>query len=343
MNARLRRETSKRNQLPAFQSKWLLQHLRDTDWWLRGHKAIWVLQKLGVWTGRDGWKHDLEFDVAYIRDIFIWLPDERWHDTLPPCPECLSSEDVVRHSWRDNRLARRVQGLDSHYFIMSRRYKCQGCAVKHFKMKESAKAAAEQLGMHCVDSGKSNGDDSGDADEDCADVAEDWAPPKYTFMAWNQQSLAFMDYKRGMEFPAFLTHRGGVDNLLLDKMRPDFNKGVRPATFASTVLECCSKKHVKAAIRYEFEHSARKDLAKRTSCKVAQHRRFSEFGDKGKYAGCVPCGQYMSTVYKNFNASIAKHLDAEVRTNFNRCCDCTNRFDSCYNCINRFGSCCVIA
>jgi hypothetical protein len=176
---------------------------------------------------------------------------------LPPCPECLSSEDVVRHSWRDNRLARRVQGLDSHYFIMSRRYKCQGCAVKHFKMKESAKAAAEQLGMHCVDSGKSNGDDSGDADEDCADVAEDWAPPKYTFMAWNQQSLAFMDYKRGMESPAFLTHRGGVDNLLLDKMRPDFNKGVRPATFASTVLECCSKKHVKAAIRYEFEHSAK--------------------------------------------------------------------------------------
>lgn len=29
------------------------------------------LQKLGVWTGRDGWKHDLEFDAAYIRDIFI--------------------------------------------------------------------------------------------------------------------------------------------------------------------------------------------------------------------------------------------------------------------------------
>ena len=47
-------------------------------------------------------------------------------------------------------------------------------------------------------------------------------------MAWGSTPLARMAYQRGLNVPAFLTHRSGVDHIILDLLRPLFNKGVRP-------------------------------------------------------------------------------------------------------------------
>jgi hypothetical protein len=81
----------------------------------------------------------------------VWLPDERWGtDGTPPCPHCFTQTEVSRiyvfilimysiiliqfqytiTGWlprRENRFGRRVIGLDTCYFILSRRYICHAC------------------------------------------------------------------------------------------------------------------------------------------------------------------------------------------------------------------------
>jgi hypothetical protein len=47
VHARLRAELSRSNPLPAFESKWLLDHLKENEWWLKAGKARWVLKQLG--------------------------------------------------------------------------------------------------------------------------------------------------------------------------------------------------------------------------------------------------------------------------------------------------------
>ena len=140
---------SRSNPLPAFESKWLLGHLRENEWWLKACKARWVLKQLGKWLGQDSsnsvndFKATLEqlhegFVGAYFRDIFVWLPDVRWDSTMPACPECESSKCVVPHSWCYDSLARRVQLLDTHYFIMDRRYNCNSCHDKQVELRKAA-------------------------------------------------------------------------------------------------------------------------------------------------------------------------------------------------------------
>lgn len=125
IHARLRAELSKSNPLPTFESKWLLGHLKENEWWMKAGKARWVLKQLEKWLGQDSsnsvneFKATLEqlcegFVGAYFRDIFVWLPDVRWDGMMPVCPECESSKCVVPHSWRYDSLARRVQSSSNH-------------------------------------------------------------------------------------------------------------------------------------------------------------------------------------------------------------------------------------
>ena len=130
-------------------------------------------------------------------------------------------------------------------------------------------------------------------------------------MPWNATSLEALSLGRGGAFPAFLTARGGVSKRIVDLMRPLFNAGVKPESFARLILELQTKAHARRHI--EYEHALTTMRASPDFPKSAVLAFFSTFGDQSKYAGVVPNGAYFASIYEKFHASIAQHLDTEVK------------------------------
>ena len=148
---RLREETSEKSQgcAAACQDRWLLKHLKQWNWKISGKHAKFMCDRLG-----------LEYsEPAYYRSIHVWLPDLRWgRIAMPPCVNCKDSSQVESKGYQSNHCGRRVYSMDTHYFIISRRYKCKKCEEKaqetkasEMRAKEMAKEAAQQLGLRVED------------------------------------------------------------------------------------------------------------------------------------------------------------------------------------------------
>jgi len=103
------------DKFPAFSRQWLLDELRDREWWLRGTRCAWVVARLSTTETGEAGLADVEFEPSYIRDVFVWLPDLRWPGTMPACPTCGSADSVGNHGFRvlDAHLARRRAGYQS--------------------------------------------------------------------------------------------------------------------------------------------------------------------------------------------------------------------------------------
>jgi hypothetical protein len=145
----------------------------------------------------------------------------------------------------------------------------------------------------------------------CQAQADDLADDEhYTFMGWNRKSLELLPFGYGDEFPAHLTWKGGVDKQILDLMRPLFNKGFRPESFSRTMLELHSKAWTRAYRRRELDLARDKRLDPTLPAKVG---KFSSFGDPSKYAGMVPTGRYLQSVYVNYFESIEQFYELEVK------------------------------
>ena len=136
---------------------------------------------------------------------------------MPSCPHCRSNSNVGPHCWRENHAGRRICSLDEHYFAISRRYICHTCEAEAARANEAAAAVVAAVGMNILD-------DEAEMEETATDEA---CSPTYTFMAWDMRIRDLFPFGYGDEFPAFLTYRGGADYLLVDLLRPLFNKGVR--------------------------------------------------------------------------------------------------------------------
>ena len=142
---------------------------------------------------------------AYYRSVFVWLPDVRWGDeVMPCCPSCKCNTDVFSHGFHDSNFGRKVIGLKSNYFIISKRYICKRCKKKNGDLSTTIKTLKAQ---HA----------------DCSTEIQMKKKLQYTHMGWNNTSVAFMPYGWGFEFPAFLTSKAGLDNDIIDMMRPMMN------------------------------------------------------------------------------------------------------------------------
>ena len=96
--------------------KWLFSFLENNDYWIRKEAASTICEALGIEEELPGYCHDL----------WVWLPDLQYK-IIPPCPGCNSNCHVGVHGYSKKTLARRVIGLKTYYYIMSRRYICHSC------------------------------------------------------------------------------------------------------------------------------------------------------------------------------------------------------------------------
>lgn len=76
---------------------------------------------------------------------------------------------------------------------------------------------------------------------------------QYTFMGWDKRIMHLYPCRIGMEFPAFLTWRSGLDNLVVDFMQPLFNKGFKPEQYAKSLLELHSAEFDKLRLLHEYK------------------------------------------------------------------------------------------
>jgi hypothetical protein len=251
---------------------WLTETLNQNDWWIRHQQAESLCKKVDV----------IFEEIAYYRDVYVWLPEKRWgHIAWPPCPSCFNQDKIGAHGWQTNHYARRVVTMNSNYFVMSRRYICHRCN------QDASTRKSNQVTIE--NSQKST------------------QIQQVSFMGYNPTSRCRLPFGLGEYFPAFFTHIGAVDLSVIDMMRAFFDKGVRPESFAETMLELHSKKHIDDHLRREFA------IEQRGSFAVKKPQMFSSFADKTRYAGLVPTGKYLGFVYKRYHETIESHMSKEVK------------------------------
>ena len=276
------------NKTKGFEASWLLDHLKENDWWVRKEHALAIVKQLkserrspSTYQDADIGKHN----PAYYRSIKVWIPELMWGNNCRPfCPTCHRDDDVKSWGFNTEHVARLVIGVTENYYIMTRRYKCTGCERKKKEL------------------------------EDSLQPGEKVKPPKYTFMGWNPESLPPMAFGCGDEFPAVLSWKAGLDKTLVDMMRSQFVKGVRPETFSDNILEWHAKNYTRSYLKYERgiameRHNA--DLSGNPD--TVEREMFSAIDDKEKWNEVVPTGKYFAQVYKNVSATLRPHFTNEAK------------------------------
>lgn len=212
------------------------------------------------------------YEIGYYRNVYVWFPEDQWgNQFLPPCPNCRTNDCVKVHAFPDH-VARHVFTLQSCYYIMTKRYKCTTCF-----------AAA-------------------DAEPDKS------KKPSKTFMGWDERILPIYNYGRGYRFPAYFTHRSGIDKSLLDLLRALTPRGIRPETFSDIMTEVQGKEYTKQMIDREYLLAS--GIEKGT---IRKGTLFSSFCDKVYYNGLIPTGKYFQSIIVKFGKTIRSFQDNEMK------------------------------
>ncbi|KAJ7744870.1 hypothetical protein B0H16DRAFT_1693088 [Mycena metata] len=193
-------------------------------------------------------------DCLYYPRIFVWLPKSLLpKDFEFQCIFCASSK-MSEHGWNHNPVARRVVDLDSCYYILSKRIKCDSC--------------------------------------------------KKSCSLYEDKILAQLPQDLANEFPAFLTHRSGIDKTLVTLIR----SGIAQGTTAHGWERILRELHVRNRDLAEQEY-----LHALKNCPVSQLPAplvpFSSFGDKEAYAGFAPSRWYINSVYTDYMSYVKPHED----------------------------------
>ncbi|KAJ7829618.1 hypothetical protein B0H13DRAFT_2679789 [Mycena leptocephala] len=106
------------------------------------------------------------------------------------------------------------------------------------------------------------------------------------------------------QFPAFLTHRSGIDKRLMTLIRSTIAQGLTPNTWERVLRELHIRNH---DLSHRDYLNALKAHAPQTL--PSQLTPFSSFSDKEGYAGFSPSRWYISKVYVEYMSYIKPHHD----------------------------------
>jgi hypothetical protein len=266
--------------------RWLLATVKSGDWWIRSHQAPSLCKKLGLSAS----------EKEYYRDLFVWLPLEQFGALV--CPNKGCSHQLATHGMRgqEEHLSRCVLNLYEPYHIISRRYICPSCQEEAKKIN----AENQKLGEISVELSR---------DEAVVDltIAEHTSPPNYTWAGNSRAILESLPDGQNMHFPAFLTHRGGVDMSIIDLMRPLYCCGIRSKQFSDCLNELAHKSHSRKWLQreYRIKKEKRMDATKAYSM-------FPKF-DNSIYGGRKTTANYFSHVFKRYEQTVAEHMSIEVK------------------------------
>jgi hypothetical protein len=132
---------------------------------------------------------------------------------------------------------------------------------------------------------------------------------QYSFMGWDKRIMHLYPNGIGMEFPAFLTWRCGLDNLVVDLMRPMFNKGIKPTQLANMLLELHSAEFDRLRLHHEYQNRSIRAGANPN----AKLTPLGDYSDELKFRGIRLTGKYLSYVYIANHNTIRPFYDKEVK------------------------------
>eukprot|EP00956_Cyclotella_meneghiniana_P003609 scaffold4428_cov57-Cyclotella_meneghiniana.AAC.1 len=285
-----------RDKTKAFEPKWLIEHLKHNDGWVRKEQAKSIIQMLKSKNQSESTFKDATVSWSlqnklYYRDIKVWLPDILMLGGFAPfCPTCKCNSHVSIRACHSNHIGRLIIGLTQNYHVLTVQYKCGQCEEKKKQLVREAIATAAATGE-----------------------PQPKVKYQYTFMGWDPESLPLTAYGCGDEFPALLSPRAGIDKTLVDMMRAEFDKGTRPEAFSNMILELHAKEHTRSWLRYEREYSFEIQKKARLGLDVNCWDEFSSFNDSARWNDSVPTGKYFASVYKKHSRSIRSHLNKEVK------------------------------
>jgi len=111
-------------------------------------------------------------------------------------------------------------------------------------------------------------------------------------------------------FPAFLTHRSGIDKTLMTLIRAGIAHRVSSSAWSKILRELHVRQHDLQELNYL--HAIHKDKKRQCALGVEDEQSyepFSEFHDKEGYAGFYPSRWYINTVYMEYMEHICPILD----------------------------------
>jgi len=205
---RLRLETSATSTMAV--DPWLFRMLEQKDWWLRATRALFVCKMLNM---------ENVAEEFYYRDVYVWLPDVRWgKECMPCCPTCRTNTHVGPHDLRLDHVGRRITDMNTHYFVVGKRYKCKHCEQQ---AKDIGSKLARQVGGGSVHGKVGN----------------------QTFGGYDRTTLTLFPHAKGERFPAVLSHKGGISKELLRWTTMLFDAGVRPHRLSTILLAQHTARH----------------------------------------------------------------------------------------------------